>query len=939
VTNEELDQCRHNPALLHDIISRQVTLKREGNHWKGRCPFHDDSDPSFAVYDNAFRCFACGAKGSVFDYVMRRDHVDFARAVEIVATEAGIKSKANGRGRHHDALWQPILPVPGDAPRPTDRLACDALHEYHDAEDRLLFYVRRIEAKDGTRKQFYPLTYGVLNGKRGWHNKAPDAPRPLYRLNALSHAKADATVLQVEGEKAADAAEHLFPDYVAMTWSGGANADRGADFSPLSGRAVILWPDADDAGRNATARIAKQLPQAQVVDTAGLPDGFDAADLEASGCNDPEVWLQKRLRDTEAPPERQQPHPAAPPLAPEPGAPEPPPPDAGDVPQANPLQAAIDRLAMMPELDFDRIKQMKAEEFGLDASTLTRAVARARRDEAKAREAEARAAEKARKIAEASERLDAQKARTLHSDKEHDGLSGWLPPPSDALPKIIVAGGERPNVADAGLAAMAAARVPFYQRGKDLVRVCLVKLKLSNGGDVRAPAVSIVTRPMLMRALGRCAIWQAHNKELDLVHIDPPRDLGDHILGMIGEWPFPPLRGVIATQTMRYDGTLLTEPGYDPATGLVLFNPPPMPVIPDQPTKHDALDGLALIRDLLIEVDFAEDESVSLSGAVSMVMTPVLRGMMSVAPMHVVTKPVAGTGGSYLQDIVAAIAIGERCPVISLTPNNDEENEKRLSSAALTGQSIIAIDNFTGTLMGDFLCQLIERPMPQVRLLGKSELVTTTNNHCVLANGNNVTIGADAVRRTVQIALDANREDPTTRTFTRDPVAMVLADRGKYIAAILTIARAYRVAGSPGKLAPRLSFGEWSDNVRSALVWLGWPDPDASIKTVRAADPVSSKLHAVIAAWVDELDVNVGYYTSELVDRASQYVGGGSNDRVRPALWDALFNVAANKNNQLDPRALGVWLEAHLNRISAGHKLQVDRETNKARPRWSVVPR
>jgi putative DNA primase/helicase len=232
-----------------------------------------------------------------------------------------------------------------------------------------------------------------------------------------------------------------------------------------------------------------------------------------------------------------------------------------------------------------------------------------------------------------------------------------------------------------------------------------------------------------------------------------------------------------------------------------------------------------------------------------MLMTPVLRGMMAVAPMHVVTKPVAGTGGSYMQDITAAIAIGERCPVLSLTLKNDEENEKRLSSAALTGQPIIAIDNFTGTLMGDFLCQLIERQTPQIRLLGKSELATITNNHCVLANGNNVTIGDDAVRRTVQISLDANEENPETRTFTRNPVAEVLADRGRYIAAILTIVRAYRVAGSPRKLPPRLSFVDWSDNVRSALVWLGWPDPDESIQAVRAADPISARLHAVIAAW------------------------------------------------------------------------------------------
>jgi putative DNA primase/helicase len=592
-------------------------------------------------------------------------------------------------------------------------------------------------------------------------------------------------------------------------------------------------------------------------------------------------------------------------------------------PTGDALQAEIERLAQLPEADYDQVRHEAAARLGMKVPTLGRLVKQARKA-AKAATAKARAA------------ADPNLPPATDADAD-DGLGGWTAPAPDALPEIIVVNGERHLAADAGLAAMAAARVPFYQRGKDLVRVCLTKLKLSTGNDVHVPAVAIVTRSMLMRALSRCATWHAYNSEVELVRIDPPADLGDHILGMIGEWPFPPLRGVIATQTMRYDGTLLTQPGYDPATGLVLFNPPPMPAIPDQPTKQNALEALALLRDLLIEVEFAEDGNVSLSGAMSMLMTPVLRGMMNVAPMHVVTKPAAGTGGSYMQDITAAIATGERCPVLSLTLNNDEENEKRLSSAALTGQPIIAIDNMTGTLMGDFLCQLIERPMPQVRLLGRSELVTIANNHCVVSNGNNVTIGADAVRRTVQISLDANVENPESRTFSRDPVAEVLADRGRYVAAVLVIARAFRVAGMPAKLPPRLSFQDWSNNVRSPLAWLGWPDPDESIKAVRAADPISAKLHAVIAAWVSELKVGVGYHTSELVKLADEYRGDGSG-RSRPSLWEALAAVAGTKNGQMDPARLGLWLQAHLNRVSAGHKLLVDR-INQARPRWSVAPR
>jgi hypothetical protein len=297
MTDAELDQCRHDAALLRSIVSRQVQLKRVGRELKGCCPFHPDNTPSFVVYDDGrFHCFGCGADGTAFDYVMRRDRVEFPRAVEIVAAERGFppKPKSNGPG---GPLWQPVMPVPGDVPPPTDRqLACDALHEYFDAEDRLLHYVRRIEAKDGKRKQFYPLTYGVLDGKRGWHDKAPDAPKPLYRLNALSHAAPDAPVLVCEGETAANAAQRLFADHVAMTWSGGANADGGADFSPLHDRDVILWPDADDAGRTVMARIAKRLRRARILDTTGLSDGFDAADLEQQGCDNPEAWLQARLR-------------------------------------------------------------------------------------------------------------------------------------------------------------------------------------------------------------------------------------------------------------------------------------------------------------------------------------------------------------------------------------------------------------------------------------------------------------------------------------------------------------------------------------------------------------------------------------------------------------------------------------------------------------------
>src|SRR5262249_53352863 len=153
-------------------------------------------------------------------------------------------------------------------------------------------------------------------------------------------------------------------------------------------------------------------------------------------------------------------------------------------------------------------------------------------------------------------------------------------------------------------------------------------------------------------------------------------------------------------------------------------------------------------------------------------------------------------------------------------------------------------------------------------------------------NGNNLVVGADVVRRTIQCALDAQMESPEARQFASDPVAMVMADRGKYIAACLTIARAYIVAGRPDLLTRHASYGGWSDTVRSALVWLNWPDPVDTIANVRAEDPIRQQRASIFAAWAEELTPNLGYLTAELIRLAEEYRG---TVRARPALWDALY--------------------------------------------------
>ena len=86
-----------------------------------------------------------------------------------------------------------------------------------------------------------------------------------------------------------------------------------------------------------------------------------------------------------------------------------------------------------------------------------------------------------------------------------------------------------------------------------------------------------------------------------LVPVAPSHEAANLILNRVGFWPFPDVNGIIATPVMRRDGSILDKPGYDPATGLILHNPPPMP--PDfnhTPTKADAERSLMRLKNDLL---------------------------------------------------------------------------------------------------------------------------------------------------------------------------------------------------------------------------------------------------------------------------------------------------------------------------------------------------
>lgn len=471
-----------------------------------------------------------------------------------------------------------------------------------------------------------------------------------------------------------------------------------------------------------------------------------------------------------------------------------------------------------------------------------------------------------------------------------------VPGSEDALPIIAIRAGFRHTAADAGLAALDAAKTAFYQRGQELVRICALEAKTASGDKTLTPGIVSVTHAALGRKLGRAARWEVLNRDGKPVRTDPPRAVVEQIAAMTGEWPFPVLAGVIGTPTMRPDGSFLLQEGYDEATGLVLLGAPAMPTIPEEPTRQDAEHALVLLDELLAEFPFKDGggvNSVDQAVALSELLTPVLRGAMPNAPMHLSNAPQPGTGKSYLADLASEMATGERCAVVAFSPS-PEETEKRLIGAALAGHPIIALDNATGTIEGDLLCQIAERPLLQLRPLGTSQMSRIPNTYTVLANGNNAQVAADMVRRTIECRLDANVERPEARVFRDNPLARIRRNRGIYIAAILTIARAYLCAGKPGCLPPLPSYESWSDIVRSPLVWLGRADPVASMATLHSVDPKRQGRVRVFQSWAQELGIGSAYQTADLISEANNYGmsgtpahpelrGGAARCRARPS--------------------------------------------------------
>lgn len=496
--------------------------------------------------------------------------------------------------------------------------------------------------------------------------------------------------------------------------------------------------------------------------------------------------------------------------------------------------------------------------------------------------------------------------------------------PVGERPSILIQAGRVDLIASEGEAAISHTGVEVYQRGRELVRPAQQEVPASKGRMTISAGMAKVTHPGMIDLLSQAADWKKFDaRRKKEVAADPPGIVADVILARVGQWKLPTVAGVITTPTIRPDGTILHQPGYDPVTRLYqVVDPGLIPAfIPENPTGEDAKAALDILDSLLDEFPFVApvDRSVALSA----IITPIVRGAVSVAPLHAIRASTAGTGKSYLADTASAIATGRPCPVVAISAK-PEETESRLIGLLLAAFPLISLDNVNGELGGDLLCQAVERPTVRVRRLGGSDIFEIESRATFYATGNGLRVKGDMTRRTVICNLDAGLERPEERQFNHSPVDDVIADRGKYVAAALTIVRAYIVAGKPGLLPRLASFEEWSDLVRSALVWLGQPDPVETTECARDDDPELIQIRDIVTQWENTIGKDSARTVKQVVEisnlRETSEFGDPAEYRS-PEFREALMSVAGVRG-EIDNKKLGNWIRSIEGRISNGMRIK-----------------
>jgi hypothetical protein len=243
-----------------------------------------------------------------------------------------------------------------------------------------------------------------------------------------------------------------------------------------------------------------------------------------------------------------------------------------------------------------------------------------------------------------------------------------------AAPRVLrtihIVAAQLPRILNETEEALLATDMPIFSRAGSLVHPVVDSVQAANNRKTKVARLRTFSVDSLIDWISDAAVFRRFSSKHGWIDIDPPRQVVNSLLVRQWCWKFPNVNGIITTPTLRMDGSLLVDPGYDARSELYLLPGFGGLTISEHPTRDEAVAALGLLTDLLSEFSFTDsiDRSIALDG----LLTVLVRGSLMTVPMFLIRAHTPGTGKSYLVDVIAAIATGRLCPVITAAKNEEE---------------------------------------------------------------------------------------------------------------------------------------------------------------------------------------------------------------------------------------------------------------------------
>ncbi len=512
----------------------------------------------------------------------------------------------------------------------------------------------------------------------------------------------------------------------------------------------------------------------------------------------------------------------------------------------------------------------------------------------------------------------------------------------------------------------ALAGLGIYDQGARLVRITTLREKTTCGrkDSIRLAAGTSITVQVtpddvlsLVQQYVPVERWDARQKAF--VVKEPPANLIKAVMMVRSDWPFRFLSGIANCPCLRADGSILDQEGYDEATGLYVdFHGVSFPPVSLNPLPEEVENAWALLEDMFSEFPFAragdecdapEDDAAKLNKSVAfaMLFTPFVRKAIANAPLFACSAHTPCSGKSTLAKVIGITATG--CDPAAITvAKEDVEFEKAFFALLLKGAQVCQLDNISRPLNPDMLCSALTQQAIEARILGATKTAIAYTSSTFIATGNNLQICGDLIRRTMLCMLNRNEERPDEHLYNRNIESWTKEHRPQIVHAILTILRAYHVAGHtvrtqgnseglPQKkaLKPLGSFEEWSDWVRGPLVDAGYPDPIESRRKLEEEDPDKAAFACVLESWYEAYkDFSTIRTTSNIFEDFQD--AQGERKKELNDLMEAFENAVPHRG-ELRPRHVGMWLEKKKGCFANGFQLVKWKRTSQG-ILWKVNP-